>query len=291
MANTMNLVTKYQPLLDEVYKDASLTQDLENNLVKFDGSHTVKVLKVTVPALGAYSRSSGYTSGDLTAAWETFTLSQDRGREFSIDRMDNEETLDMTVGAAASQFIRTSVVPEVDAYRFATMASTSGISNVSGTLTQSNIIAAIDAAIAKLDEDEVSAMNRILYITPTNYQLLKAALAAVGGLSRVVGVSVDQNFETYDGMKIVKVPKSRFATTFAAATSGGFTLSGNYINFLVVEKSAVEAIAKHAQLKIFAPDDNQDADAWKMQYRIYHDEFVYENKVAGIYLNTGAKIA
>ena len=34
MANSIELVTKYQPLLDEVYKEESLTQDLEDTKVK-----------------------------------------------------------------------------------------------------------------------------------------------------------------------------------------------------------------------------------------------------------------
>ena len=134
MANSIDLVTKYQPLLDEVYKEASLTQDLEDTKVKFDNSKTVKILKLEVPALGDYSRNSGFTSGDVTATWESWTLSEDRGREFSIDAMDDEETLDMTFGKAASEFVRTKVVPEIDMYRFAKMAQTTGVTTVSANL-------------------------------------------------------------------------------------------------------------------------------------------------------------
>ena len=36
------------------------------------------------------------------------------------------------------------------------------------------------------------------------------------------------------------------------------------------------------------PDENQKADAWKFDYRLYHDLFVYENKVKGIYLHRGS---
>lgn len=288
MANSIELVTKYQPIIDEVYKAATLTSDLESGAVLFDGSKTVKVLKVTVPELGNYDRASGFTAGDVTADWESWTLEQDRGKEFSIDAMDNEETLDQTFGAASSAFIKTKVVPEIDAYRFATLASAEDVSSVAdGTLTAANIIDKIDAAEAKLSEDEVPVDGRILYITPTNYQLLKQALATKAGLSRIVGATVDQNFETFDGMKVVQVPQSRFATTIAINTSG-YTLSGNNINFLIVHPSAVEAVAKHVKLRVFTPDINQDQDAYKFQYRIYHDTFVYENKVAGVYVSKGA---
>jgi len=292
MANSIALVTKYQPIVDEVFKEATLTGDLESGAVQFDGSQTVKVLKVSVPDLGNYSRNSGFTAGDVTATWESWQLTQDRGKEFSIDSMDNEETLDQTFGAAASAFIKTKVVPEIDAYRFAKLASKTGVSAnaVAGALAANTIIEAIDTAEAELSEDEVPVDGRILYITPTNYQLLKQALATKAGLSRIVGASVDRNFETFDGMKVVLVPQSRFATTITVGTSG-YTLSGNNINFMIVHPSAVEAVAKHVKLRIFTPDINQSMDAYKFQYRIYHDAFVYDNKVAGIYVSKGAAIS
>lgn len=289
MANSIALVTKYQPLIDEVYKNNTLTGDLESTNVMFDNSKTVKILKVTVPELGNYSRNSGFVEGDVSADWESYTLEQDRGREFSIDAMDNEETLDMTFGAASSAFIKTKVVPEIDAYRFSKMASTSGVSSEAHTLSADNIVEKVDGAIAKLDEDEVPADGRILYITPTNYQLLKNALASKAGLSRIVGPTVDRDFETFDGMKVVKVPQSRFATGITVNETG-YTLTGNKINFLIVHPTAVEAVAKHVKLRAFTPDENQDKDAYKFQYRIYHDGFVYANKVAGVYVSTGAAV-
>ena len=60
--NSIALATKYQPLLDKVFKKASVTQDLEakESAVKFDGSNTVKILKIKLPSLGSYSRNSGF---------------------------------------------------------------------------------------------------------------------------------------------------------------------------------------------------------------------------------------
>ena len=67
MANSIALAEKYQPLLDEVYKTASKTIDLESAPVLFDGAQTVKVLKVTLDPPSNYSRNSGFTDGSLTA--------------------------------------------------------------------------------------------------------------------------------------------------------------------------------------------------------------------------------
>ena len=53
---------------------------------------------------------------------------------------------------------------------------------------------------------------------------------------------------------------------------------------LFVDKNAVLGIKKHVEPKIISPEDNQSSDGWIFGYRIYHDLFVPDNKVNGIYL-------
>jgi hypothetical protein len=276
MANTINLVTKFQPLLDEVYQAASLTTDLENSAVKFDGSKTVKVLKLTVPPLGTYTRNSGYTAGDVTADWEAFTLTQDRGTEFSVDAMDDEETLNMTFGNASSEFIRRSVTPQVDAYRFAAMAKAEGVGTVAGaTLTTGEaVIKAIGAGMTTMDEAEVPAEGRILYITPT----LKGLIDELDSYKSKACI---QRFS-----KVVIVPQSRFFTDVTISDTGfAKGADAKNLNFLIVDPKAAFAVAKHKKLRVFDPDTNQKRDDYLFQYRLYHDMFVYPQKAAGIYVH------
>ena len=49
---------------------------------------------------------------------------------------------------------------------------------------------------------------------------------------------------------------------------------------------AVVQLTKHAKMRVFDPDTNQSADAYKVDYRIYHDAWVLENKLPGIYCHT-----
>lgn len=273
MANTINLVTKFQPLLDEVYKAASLTTDLENSAVKFDGSKTVKVLKLTVPPLGTYTRNSGYTAGDVTADWEPFTLTQDRGTEFSVDAMDDEETLNMTFGNASSEFIRRSVVPQVDAYRFAALAGAEGIGTASAAITTGDAaVKAILTGMTAMDEAEVPADGRILYITPT----LKGL---IDDLETYKSKACIQRFS-----KIVVVPQSRFYSAVDIdATGFKKGADAKNLNFVIVDPKAAFAVAKHTKLRVFDPNTNQKSDDYLFQYRLYHDAFVYPQKAAGVY--------
>lgn len=291
MTQSIDLVTKFQPILDEVYKMASLTSrmDAQTKPVDFGGASAVKVFKTTIIGLGTYSRSAGYPEGQVVGTWETLTLAAERGREFSIDRMDDEESLGMAFGTLVGEFIRTGVVPEVDAYRFSKYASWSGITEVGSptTLSASSVLAAIDAGKAVLDANEVPQEGRLLYVSDTVKGFIESAITRTLANDRVVDRRVGQ----FDGMDVIMVPQTRFykGITLDAGGSvdaGGFTKTsstGRDINFLLMHPSAVLQATKLAKLKVFNPDENQDADAWKFQYRLYHDAFVYENKVKAIY--------
>lgn len=291
MANSIDLVTKFQPILDEVYKAASLTarMDAKTKPVDFAGASVVKVFKTSVVGLGTYSRTDGYPKGDVTGTWEALTLAASRGREFSIDRMDDEESLGEAFGTLAGEFIRTQVAPEVDAYRFSKYASWSGIQEVGtpATLTSSTVLAAIDAAKAALNAASVPEEGRILYVSDTVKGMIEAAISRTLANEN----AVDRRVVRFDGMDLIMVPQTRFYKGITLDT-GGTTSEGGYaktpttgrdINFMIIYPPAVLQATKHANMKLFSPDENQDMDAYKVQYRIYHDAFVYDNKVKGIY--------
>ena len=298
MANTIALAQTYLPLLDEVYKASSRTAILDSTKVEIVNGNTVKVYKTSMDGLGDYSRNAGYTNGDVTGTWETLTLSKDRGRSFQIDRMDNEETIGMAFGTLAGEFIRTKVAPEIDAYTFAKLAGTTGILTATAadiTIGTTDVPGLIDEAEREMNEAEVPTEGRILFISETAYAGLKAKVTRsvqndVKGINREI--------LTYNDMLIVRVPQNRFYTAitlYDGTTNGqkvggyvGTATTGKPINFMIVHPSAVTKCMKHVLPRIFTPEQNQTADAWKFDYRIYHDTFVFDNKVKGVYLHAGA---
>lgn len=278
MANTIELAQKFLPVLDGVYKKASLTSVLDaNTQVSFDGTNTVKVMKVTTTGLGDYSRANGYAKGNATLTWESLALGEDRSAEFEIDRMDDEETLAQAFGMTVQEFNRVNVGPELDAYRFAKYASTAGIGSASGALADgAAVVSALRDGTDAMDEEEVNMEDRVLFITPTYY-------GAVEDLDTTKSRAVLGRFGT-----IIQVPQARFfsgITLNNGASSWGYAkgAEAKNINFMIVSKSAVLQAKKLALPKIFTPDENQSKDAWKFQYRLYHDAFVFENKAKGIF--------
>lgn len=284
MANSIALVKKYVDKLDEVYKLASLTNILESDASTVrQGANANEIMfpKIDMDGLADYSRSGGYVDGDDKLTWETMKFDYDRGRSFSVDAMDNEETIGISFGMLSSSFVRNKVVPEMDAYRFAKYAGTSGITTKSENLTDgTGVCSSLTAANIALDEDEVNTEGRILFITPTLYNLV-VALDTYKSKAMLEGFS-----------KIVKVPQKRFYTAIdlldgktTGEEIGGYAKSstGKNINFMIIEKSAVMQFTKHRVNKVISPEENQTADAWKFFYRAYGLTDVYENKVKGIY--------
>ncbi len=292
MPNSITTITQQLPLLDEVYKYASLTAllDTDNALVQYSqNAHEYKFAKVTTQGLGDYSRSTGFVAGDISLTWETHQFKYDRGRSFSIDAMDDLETLGLAFASTASTFIRTKVVPEMDAVRFATYATKAG-NSTSATLTNATAIGAIDTAEEVLQNAEVQLADCVLFMSPEIYKYVKQSTGFTRTL--VPSENPNRNFGMFDDMEVVVVPANRFVTkvtlyngSSSGQTDGGYIKAsdGQQINFMIVDPEAVIQIVKHAVPRVFAPDVNQSADAYKIDYRVYHDVDVYDNKVNGIY--------
>lgn len=284
MANSITLVKKYIDKLDDVYKLASLTDVLESDastVRQGTNANEICIPKIDMDGLADYSRSGGYVDGDDKLTWETVKFDYDRGRAFSVDAMDDEETIGISFGMLSSRFVRNKVVPEMDAYRFAKYAGKSGITVKSEALTTGDgICSAITTANNVLDEAEVDSENRILFITPTLHNAI-IALDTYKSKAMLEGFSA-----------VVKVPQTRFYTAIDLLDGktegeeiGGYkkATAGKNINFMIIDKSAVLQFTKHVVNKVIAPEDNQSADAWKFFYRAYGLTDVYENRVKGIY--------
>jgi len=283
MATTITLAEKFVPVIDGIYKKASLTSVLDaQTQPDFSGVNTVKVMKVTTTGLGDYSKENGYAQGNASLEWEAMKLEEDRSAALTVDRMDNEETLGQAFGVIMNEFIRVNVAPEVDAYRFAKYAKANGVGSAAAALADGEaVVKAVRAAITAMDEAEVPAEDRYLFITPTLYGLVQ-------DLDTTKSKEV---FKRFAG--IIEVPQTRFYTDVtmnSGADAWGFTKGAGAkdINFLAVSKSAIVQATKMALPKVFDPDTNQSKDAWLFQYRLYHDCFAYENKVNGIYVHTKA---
>ena len=288
MPNSIAKFKSYIALLDEVYKHSacSTVLDSDSSLIQQGANaNEIVIPKISMDGLADYSRNSGYVQGDVTLTMETVQYDYDRGRSFAVDAMDNEETAGVAFGRLASEFIRTKTVPELDAYRFAKYAGTSGISKVASGATLSSgadVLGALITAQIALDEDEVPSEERYLFITPSLLNLAR-------------NVDLTKSKAVLDDFAaVIKVPQSRFYTaidladgTTSGEEAGGYAKASGAkdINFMIVQKQAVIQYQKHTVNKVVSPEENQKSDGWMFFFRAYGLTDVYDTKVAGIYLH------
>lgn len=295
-SNSFTLAQKYIPRLDEIYKRESLSAVLDSSNVDWVGVDTVKIYKYSPIAMGDYSRDGGYVMGNATGSWETLQVTKDRGRATQVDFLDNEESMSMALAATLSETERQSVIPEIDAYTFATLAGTSNIlsANADITVGTTDVPALIATAEAAMDDNEVPYEGRILFVSPTCYQALKAKITR-----RIINSedNINTNVEYFDDMRIIRVPSARFNTAITlaqpttAAGAGGYTATGYAINFMIVHPSAVLKVMKHRNVRVFAPEQNIEADAYRVNFRFAYDAWVLDNKVKGIYVHRASTSA
>ena len=276
MANTIDLVTKFAPYVDEQFKNESKLSMLTNQDFDWTGAHTIKVYKIGTSKMNDYDRSGANTDTNwsrfgpvagLDANTEEMILTKDRSFTFAIDKLDTDETAQQLAGATAlSRQDREVVIPEVDSYVYGVMATKAGTKAAAVALTAENIYTEILKASETLDDAEVPETERVLLVTPAVYALMKqcpeiALDTDVGQEMRVKGVIAN-----LDGASVVKVPKVRLPENFG---------------FMLAHPTATAAPVKLEDYRVH--QDPPGLSGALVEGRICYDAFVLDNKTKAIY--------
>lgn len=266
----IDYATKYSGVIDERFKEEAKSEQCVNRDFDFVGAKTVKVYNISTAPMVDYTRSglSRYgTPEELDATTQEMTMTQDRSFTFTIDKMNEDETVGaLNAGKALARQLREVVIPEVDTYRFTTMAANAGTKAAAEDITADNVYDLILTGTEVLDDKEVPAVGRFLVVTPTTYRAMKQSKdivldTEIGQEMRIRGIVAE-----YDGMSVIKVPSSRLP-----ANSG----------FLIGHAVATTAPVKLAEYKVHT--DAPGISGSLVEGRIYYDAFVLDNKKAALY--------
>lgn len=302
MANVLEYAKIFQTELDGqmVAGATSGWMELNSNMVKYNGGNEVKIPSVVMDGLADYDRDAGFTKGSVTLSYQTHTLTQDRGRTFSLDAMDVDETnFVATAGMVLGEFQRTKVIPEVDAYRYSKIASLAiAGSKASGgyTAATTDILEKLVADIYKVYDVVGEGIPLVITLNMGIASLLDTADKVEKKLDVVdfTQGNISLKVKGIDGIPIVKVPSVRMKTAYvfndgttAGQEAGGFVADGaaKDINWIISARNSVIAVSKTDNPRIFDPQTNQVANAWKIDYRKYHDLWIPANKLDGIFVN------
>lgn len=332
MANKISLIEKWLPsVVDTVFAEESKTALLENGSkfidVDFKEAGYVRIMEILMDGLSDYYRVNhigvensldyshnnenngantrdGYARGNTELNWEIYKLTYDRGKMFEIDEMDNEESAGGVIANLLTQFIRTKVVPEVDALRFSKIAGTTSASlgnkvtetNFGNGEDETHILEQFNVAFEWLSEREVPNEDQVIFVSSAVYTALRNSdqltkLITQEDFRSEKGITF--SLKAYDGRPLIVVPSDRFYTEVVIGKNGYYPSGDSkVINYIVCSKKAILPIVKLNKSKVWDPSVVQEFDGYRVNFRMYHDVIIPKNKVTGAYVsvsNTSAK--
>lgn len=322
MSNSIALIQKYmRDAVDTVLTQEAKTSILVNGTkymdLNFKEAGYVKIASILMDGLSDYKRvnnglgsanngyatfpsNDGYKVGDAQLSWEIVQLAYDRGKQFRVDNMDNEETAGLVIGNLLTEFLRVKVVPEVDCLRFSKMASkcNATLGNyVSESISANTIISKFNTAFEWLFEHGTEAENQVIFVSPAVMTLIRNTTELTKFITqgdyRNKDTGINFTVMKYNERPIIEVPSNRFFTNAVAGANGyAITPATSYvINFMVCDVRAVVPVVKLEKSKIWTPEQVQDFDGYKVNFRMYHDIIVPKNKVPAIYTNVSTTLA
>ncbi len=296
--NTLEYAAVFMEGLDQQLVENSTTGWMEDNAgqIQYNGGAEVKIPKMQLSGLGDYDRDGGFAKGTITVTYETMVMTQDRGRTFQLDAMDVDETnFAAMAGNVMGEFQRTKVIPEIDAYRYSKIVE---LAEKGGKLTE--YTPEKGGILEKLVEDITAVRDQAgdcaELVVAMNAKLAGKLDLEKGGENILQsGVfqqgSAELKVREIDGCPIIRVPSARFQTGYTffdgvteSEKEGGFAPveEAREINWIVCLKRAPVAVSKTDVTRIFDPMTNQNANAWKIDYRKYHDLWIMDNGMEGI---------
>lgn len=285
MANAINYATRYERELDQAIVQGALTGVIETPRVNWLDAKSFKIPNLGLTGYKNHSRNGGFNRGDVTVTDEVYTLAFDRDVEFFVDSMDVDESNQAaSAGNVTFRFVEEHAIPEIDAYRFAKLATatvTNGTST-SETLTQATAIQRLNEDIAKVRKygltDVVCFVSAEVMDMVQAYKLAQGTLIIEDNVSRI-----DSRVTHLNGVELREVwDMDRFVTKQNFAT--GFTPAADAkeINWLIIVKPAVLCKTKHSAIYLFAPGTHTEGDGYLYQNRLYHDIFILKHKQDGV---------
>ena len=298
--NTLEFNSKLSSELDMLLIQKAETSFLADNAMKakFVGTRNVLIPDLDMQGLGDYDRDNGFNKGSITVDQKTYTLTMERGRSFQLDKEAVEETgVANLAGQVLSEFVRTKVAPEVDAYVLSKLATTA-VTNAH-TVTDSNPATKIYSLFMKALNGAQDAAGYdeefVCFVDPTvwGYMMSTTEITRQITVSDFKKGGMDFQVKSINGTPIIPVTANRMKTAFTFydgktesdgaesnptpdQRTGGFApASGaNSIGLLVLPRKAAMLVKKSERMRTFEPSTNQNADAYLFQYRLYYDLFV-----------------
>ena len=295
MANIIAYAKNFASVLDEKFEAESVTKFFEDPALKakFVGVKEVIISEEDMSGLGNYDRNTGYPKGAITVTQEVYKLEKDRAKTFSLDRMDADESgvADMA-GGLMGRFVKKKVVPEADTYVISKIANVAKTKAQTVAWNADSPVKVFEGMLAGV-QDAVGYNEEIIcFLDATAFSALKASPEFYRNInvSEFKKGEINTTIRKIDNVTIIPVKSDRMKDfiEFKDDEAGGYSTEGaKDVHMLMLPKDAAHLVKKTEKIRVFSPDENQEMDAYKFDYRIYYDVFVKKSELEGVWASFG----
>lgn len=272
----VNLASKFEKKTSDLMVAAAKTSGIVNNNWNWDGVNAINVYTLTDPTINDYTTSGSNRYGnpvEVQDTKQTFTLSRDRSFSVTIDNLNLQDTqMVRQPGKYLAQVIKNKMVPEIDTYRLAALATSAAANSrddivSDAAASSSNAWVDFTAINADITDHEAPESGRVALMTAAYYNFLLQSgfvLASDRGQAK----NEQGNLGTVDGCKVVVVPSNRMPSTTGA------------IDLIITHPSVLVAPEK---LRDYTIHKNPPGiNGYQIDYRHRYDAFVDSNRINAV---------
>lgn len=266
----VNLHTKYDKKIATAFKLESLVDGRLSDEYSFVGNATVKVSTPTTVPLNDYVRTGANRYGNPTEMQDTvqeLTMTQDKSFSITIDKGNQQDQNGIKpAGRMLALEIKEQAVPLKDKYTLEQLVAKAGTVKTDVAITKANVVERIATGTELLDDNEVPADGRTIWVTAAVYKHLRLSPEFLGNESLGKKALAKGQVGEFDGMTVIKTPKSRMP---------------DKINFIIAHRNSATAPVKLNDTKIH--QDPPGISGNLLEGRFRYDCFVLDVKKMGIY--------
>lgn len=225
-------------------------------------------------------------------AWEQKVLSHQRKWSTFIHPMDIIQTnMAATISNITQTMNNTEKFPEMDAYCISKLYkdwTESGKTADTTVLTAENVLTLFDQYMTAMDEDNVPANGRILYVTPA----VKALIRNSDSITRNFDLasssgSINRGFDRIDEVKIEWVPSKIMKTKFNFSEGFAPAPDSKQINMCLVHPDAVITPISYQFAQVDEPSAISEGKYFYYE-ESFEDVFILNKRSGAIMFNISA---
>ena len=292
MAEPLNYAEGYSQALANAYPQqlhfAALRSTENDSRYTFLNAKTIHVpiLSTTGRTNASRDEITGF-SRNFENDWEDKTLTFHREWSTLVHPMDIDETNQVaSITNITRTFNEQQKFPEMDDYTVSKLHSdwveAGSVDNIT-EITVSNALEVFDTLMMNMDEDDVPATGRLLYVTPKVSKILKSAEKIARNI--MVNGQNDEEINrivaNLDGVQIEKVPAKHMKTAYDFTVGSKVGASAKQIQMFLVHPSCVITPEKYDFVGL-EPPSAKSKGKWLYYEESYGDVFILNKRIAGL---------